>query len=201
MTTTRSADRFDADVPLSAEARAELEALGLDPGAARPVAGVIGAPGRSGIEKEAIRVPDVMNEAYDYALPSSFSRGMRVPLAGATLLVLSGTSAIDDEGRTVHAGDFTAQLLRTFRNLTRLLEAERASWHDVVWTTCYLRDIERDYDTFNRVRTAFYRSCGLDPLPASTGVQARLCRSDLLVEIQATAIVPLRDEPAGTDTA
>ena len=25
---------------------------------------------------------------------------------------------------------------------------------------------------------------GLDPLPASTGIQARLCRSDLLVEIE-----------------
>jgi enamine deaminase RidA (YjgF/YER057c/UK114 family) len=174
--------------------------MGLDPGAARAVEGVTGAPGRRAIEKVAIQVPDVMNEAYDYALPSSFSRGMRVPLAGATLLVLSGTSAIDDGGRTVHAGDFTAQLLRTFRNLTRLLEAERASWHDVVWTTCYLRDIERDYDTFNRVRTAFYRSCGLDPLPASTGVQARLCRSDLLVEIQATAIVPPRNAPADPNT-
>ncbi len=31
---------------------------------------------------------------------------------------------------------------------------------------------------------------GLDPLPASTGIQARICRSDLLVEIEAIAIVP-----------
>jgi len=115
---------------------------------------------------------------------------MRVALPGATMLFLSGTSAVDEGGLTVHAGDFTAQLLRTYRNLTRLLHAEDASWHDVVWTTCYLRDIERDYDTFNRVRTAFYRACGLDPLPASTGIQVRLCRSDLLVEIEALAIVP-----------
>ena len=31
---------------------------------------------------------------------------------------------------------------------------------------------------------------GLDPLPASTGIQARLCRSDLLVEIEAIAVLP-----------
>ena len=30
---------------------------------------------------------------------------------------------------------------------------------------------------------------GLDPLPASTGIQARLCREDLLVEIEAIAVV------------
>jgi hypothetical protein len=29
----------------------------------------------------------------------------------------------------------------------------------------------------------------LDPLPASTGIQARLCREDLLVEIEAIAIL------------
>jgi enamine deaminase RidA (YjgF/YER057c/UK114 family) len=56
--------------------------------------------------------------------------------------------------------------------------------------TCYLRDIERDYRAFNEVRTAFFTWLGLDPLPASTGVQSRLCRDDLLVEIEAIAVVP-----------
>jgi len=31
---------------------------------------------------------------------------------------------------------------------------------------------------------------GLAPLPASTGIQTRLCRSDLLVEIELIAMVP-----------
>ena len=35
-----------------------------------------------------------------------------------------------------------------------------------------------------------YREMGLDPLPASTGIQARLCREDLLVEIEAFAFIP-----------
>ena len=51
-----------------------------------------------------------------------------------------------------------AQCLRTFRNLTQLLVAEDASWHDVVRTTCYLRDIERDYGEFNAIRTTFMRA-------------------------------------------
>jgi enamine deaminase RidA (YjgF/YER057c/UK114 family) len=115
---------------------------------------------------------------------------MRVELPGARMLFLSGTASVDERGATVHPGDFPAQCLRTYRNLTRLLAAEGASWHDVVRTTCYLRDIERDYEVFNEIRTWFMRTVGLDPLPASTGIQARLCRSDLLVEIEAIAMVP-----------
>jgi enamine deaminase RidA (YjgF/YER057c/UK114 family) len=54
-----------------------------------------------------------------------------------------------------------------------------------VRTSCYLRDIERDYDEFNQIRTRFFGEQGLDPLPASTGIQAILCRPDLLIEIEA----------------
>jgi len=115
---------------------------------------------------------------------------MSVELPGATMILLSGTASVDHTGASIHPGDFDAQCLRTFGNLTQLLVAEGASWHDVVRTSCYLRDIERDYDRFNELRTAFMNSVGLNPLPASTGIQARICRSDLLVEIEATAIVP-----------
>ena len=169
-------------VALTDAARRELSLIDLDIQAGRE--------GADRIAMSPISAPGVLNEAFSYALPSSFSRGLRIPLAGATLLLLSGTASIDDEGRTVHAGDFAAQLLRTYRNLSELLAAEGACWRDVVRTTCYLRDIERDYDLFNQIRTAFFAEVGCTPLPASTGIQARLCRSDLLVEIEAIAILP-----------
>jgi enamine deaminase RidA (YjgF/YER057c/UK114 family) len=73
--------------------------------------------------------------------------------------------------------------------MTRLLESEGATWHDIVRTTCYIRDIERDYAAFNSVRNEFFHALGLDPFPASTAIQARICRSDLLVEIEAVAIL------------
>jgi 2-iminobutanoate/2-iminopropanoate deaminase len=88
----------------------------------------------------------------------------------------------------VHIGDFRAQMRRTFANITALLGAEDFTWKDIIRTTCYLRDIERDYAAFNEERTAFFGSEGLDPLPASTGIQAILCRPELLVEIEAIAI-------------
>jgi len=144
--------------------------------------------GATEIKRHAITALSVLNEAYDYPKPSSFSRGLCVDLGGVAILLISGTASIDEHGQTVHAGDFGAQLRRTYHNITGLLAAEGATWKDIVRTTCYLRDIERDYTAFNEGRTEFFREQGLDPLPASTGIQAILCRPDLLVEIEAIAI-------------
>ena len=140
------------------------------------------------IDKRAITNHDVLNEAFAYAKPSSFSRGMRIDLNGLTILLISGTASIDEHGRSVHIGDFRAQMRRTLANITGLLASEGATWHDIVRTTCYLRDIDRDYEAFNEERTAFFHEQGLDPLPASTGIQAKLCRPELLVEIEAIAM-------------
>ena len=148
------------------------------------------------IEKRAITNHSVLNEAYRYAKPSSFSRGMRIDLGSVTILLISGTASIDEDGNSVHIGDFRAQMRRTLANITGLLESEGCTWHDIVRTSCYLRDIERDYDAFNEERTAFYMEQGLDPLPASTGIQAILCRPELLIEIEAIAM--FRNEKAAT---
>ena len=142
------------------------------------------------IEKRAMCAGSVLNEAWNYARPSSFSRGIRFDLGDKSMLLISGTASVDEDGQTKHAGDFRAQLWRTYRNITQLLAGEGATWHDIVRTSCYLRDIERDYRDFNEIRTAFFSWLELDPLPASTGIQARLCREDLLVEIEAIAVVP-----------
>src|SRR5271165_184461 len=140
------------------------------------------------VEKRAITNLGVLNEAYNYAKPSSFSRGMRIDLNGLVILLISGTASTDENGGTLHVGDFRAQTRRTYQNIPALLAAEGATWHDIVRTTCYLRDIDRDYAAFNEERTAFYKEQALDPLPASTGIQAKLCRPELLVEIEAIAM-------------
>jgi enamine deaminase RidA (YjgF/YER057c/UK114 family) len=140
------------------------------------------------VKKRAITNHAVLNEAYSYAKPSSFSRGMRIDLNGLTILLISGTASIDENGVSVHVGDFRAQMHRMLSNVTGLLANEGCTWHDIVRTTIYLRDIDRDYDAFNEERTAFFKKLGLDPLPASTCIQAHLCRPELLVEMEAIAM-------------
>jgi 2-iminobutanoate/2-iminopropanoate deaminase len=143
---------------------------------------------RPPIAKHVVHAPQVLNEAYNYQKPSSFSRALRLDLGDYKVLLVSGTASVNEEGKAEHIGDFKAQLWRTYRNITTLLEVEGMTWHDVVRTTNYLRDIERDYTDFNKIRTTFYQWMNLDPLPASTGIQARLCWETLLVEIEVYAI-------------
>src|SRR5271157_4048908 len=84
------------------------------------------------VEKRAITNLRVLNEAYDYPKPSSFTRGLRIDLNGLALLLISGTASIDGRGQSLHIGDFRAQTRRTFDNITALLEAEGATWKDIV---------------------------------------------------------------------
>jgi 2-iminobutanoate/2-iminopropanoate deaminase len=143
---------------------------------------------RPPIEKHVVHIPKVLNEAYNYQKPSSFSRALRLDFGGYKVLLISGTASVNEEGKAEYIGDFKAQVWRTYRNITTLLTAEEMSWHDVVRTTNYLRDIERDYEEFNKIRTSFYNWMKIDPLPASTGIQARLCWETLLYEIEVYAI-------------
>ena len=189
--TSQTAQELPVDVALLSQGeREEMIRLGVlsSEGQVQPYVPPPLYPRRPPIEMRAVSAAAVLNEAYDYSRPSSFSRALSIDFGDATVLLISGTASVDEEGKSVHVGDFRAQCWRTYRNITSILESEAMTWHHLVRTTCYLRDIERDYKDFNEVRTAFFQWLGLSPLPASTGIQARLCRDDLLVEIEAIAV-------------
>jgi len=141
---------------------------------------------RTRVPKKAMHAARVLNEPIDYQ--KSFSRGIRVEMGQYVMLFISGTASLDEKGKSRHAGDIAAQLKRTFNNITTLLVSEGATWHDVVHTRCYLKDM-RDYAIFNQGRNYFYKQQKLSPFPSSVCVEAGLCRPELLVEIEATAII------------
>ena len=138
------------------------------------------------VDKRSIHAAEFLNEPIEYK--KSFTRGMRVDLGNYVLIEISGTASVDENGETYMPGDFTAQTKRTYDNITALLEAEGADWHDVVKTRCYLKDMKY-YEEFNKYRNAFYKEQELNPFPASVGIAAELCRPELLVEIEATALI------------
>jgi enamine deaminase RidA (YjgF/YER057c/UK114 family) len=142
--------------------------------------------------KKAIRAPQFLNEPIEYG--KSFSRGIAVSLGETSILFISGTASVDHRGKTVHVGNFQAQTKRTFENILALLKSEGATWHDVIHTRCYLRDM-RDYQSLNEFRNAFYKKHSVVPFPASVCVQAVLCRKELLVEIEVVAMQRRKKKP------
>ena len=141
------------------------------------------------VQKRPIENKECLNEAYDYESKVSFVRGMRVDLDNVVMLFISGTASVNEDGESIHPGDLKAQTRRTLENIQGLLESEGGDWHDMVRTTCYLADF-RNYDDFNEVRNQFFKEEGLDPFPASTCIEARICRTELMVEIEAIAMIP-----------
>lgn len=135
-----------------------------------------------------INTPDDMKNAFDYENnPATFSRASIIDTPSKTIYV-SGTASIGVNGETLHKRNFRKQLITTFGNITSVLYEGGFSWKDVVRTTIYLKNIDKNYQEFNEIRIDFFRNQGITNYPASTCIQARMCRPDLLCEIEAIAV-------------
>ncbi len=124
------------------------------------------------------------NEATEYG--SSFARATELALGDARYVFVSGTASIDDQGATVHVGDFEAQVRFTFDAVQALLEGVGAGLADVRQATAFLKN-PCDGRSFERI----LERSGLAEAPVVTTV-ADVCRHELLFEVDATAVVPLR---------
>jgi reactive intermediate/imine deaminase len=100
---------------------------------------------------------------------------------------ISGQLALDSDGKLVGPGDLRAQARQVFENLRLALADVGATFDDVVKLNYYLVDISQ-IATVREVRADYLDD---DRLPASTAIQvARLLREDLLIEIEAVAVIP-----------
>jgi enamine deaminase RidA (YjgF/YER057c/UK114 family) len=124
-----------------------------------------------------------LGEAWLYG--SDFSRGLRVVEANKIALYVSGTASVDEAGHTIHVGDLAGQAGRMLTNISVLLEAQGASFRDIVSAVTYLK---RRSDA--PVLRAIFRDQGFDGFP-SVLVEAAICRPDLLCETEAMAALPL----------
>lgn len=135
-----------------------------------------------------LSAPDNLSEAFEYSSPVPFSRGVVVDLPGFKLISLSGTASVGAKGESLHEGDFLAQAERMLSNVSALLASGGASWRDVFKTTFYLKDMAY-YQELSGIRARFFAERDITVFPASTCVQAVLCRPELLCEMEVMAIV------------
>jgi len=123
------------------------------------------------------------SEATEYG--SAFARATEVTLGEARYVFVSGTASIDDQGQTVHVGDFDAQTLFTLDAVQTLLRGADASLGNVRQATAFLKN-PRDGGAFERILAR----AGLEALPL-VATAADVCRPELLFEIDATAVLPV----------
>ena len=99
------------------------------------------------------------------------------------LVFTSGQAGRNRE--TGKMGDIRDQARRCIANISAILEAAGASLEDVVKVTVYLRNAG-DANDFNDE----YRKLMPEPLPARSSAYVGLKNPDMLVEMEAIAVVP-----------
>jgi 2-iminobutanoate/2-iminopropanoate deaminase len=125
--------------------------------------------------------------APDLSPPPGYSHAVVVE-RGRTVY-LSGAVALDKKGNVVGPGDFRAQATQAFANLGAVLKAAGATPASVVKINYYV--VGLDHDKLIALREIRDTFIDREHPPASTllGVQT-LFRDDLMIEIEAVAVVP-----------
>jgi 2-iminobutanoate/2-iminopropanoate deaminase len=125
--------------------------------------------------REEIRVP---------GMSEPISHFTHVVRAG-NIVFVSGCVASDENGKTVGGSDIVAQTRQVHENIKRCLAAAGATFADVCKVTVFLRNVA-DREKVNAVRKEYFGA----HRPASTLLEiSRLVRDDLLIEIEATAVI------------
>jgi len=122
-------------------------------------------------------------DAFDYG--SAFSRGACIQESHVRHVHISGTAAVDEQGRTLHVGDVRRQITSTADSVRSLIGQEGAALGDICQATMFLKRSE-DYEVFRSTA----RECGLADIPA-VYVRADVCRAEWLFEMDGMAALPV----------
>jgi enamine deaminase RidA (YjgF/YER057c/UK114 family) len=111
---------------------------------------------------------------------AGYSRAVRV---GDTVYV-SGTTASDATGAVQHPGDAAGQARYVLRKIEAALGEAGATLADVVRTRVFVRELA-DWEAVARVHGEVFGQIR----PANTLVRAEMIQPEMLVEIEAVAVV------------
>jgi reactive intermediate/imine deaminase len=116
----------------------------------------------------------------------TFHQGVR----RGPFLQVSGQGPVDPAtGEYLHPGDVAAQTTRTLENVRAIVEAGGASFDDVMMLRVYLTTRD-DFAAMNDAYGEFVAAhCPSGVLPSRTTVMTGLPRAEMLVEIDAFAVV------------
>lgn len=131
-------------------------------------------------DKTAILSPDAPAPAH------TFSQGVRK----GPILQVSGQGPVDAAtNEYLHSGDVAAQTLLTLSNVLAVVEAGGATFDDIVMLRVYLTTRD-DFTTMNDAYAQFVEKHSVSGvLPCRTTVFTGLPRAEMLVEIDAMAVL------------
>ena len=116
----------------------------------------------------------------------TYSHSVRVETQDGTWIYVSGQIASGPDGNLVAPNDLPGQSERVFENVKAILEANGASFADVVKLQTFITTQE-GWAEMREIRSRYLAS----ELPASTAVQvAALVVPDAVIEVDVVAVIP-----------
>lgn len=105
-------------------------------------------------------------------------------IKAGNVIYTSGQIAINPATGNIEADDIESQSKQVMKNLTAVLEAAGYTWENVVKTTCFLKDVAKDFAAFNNVYAEVLGDCK----PARSCVGVADLPKGVLVEVEAIAV-------------
>ena len=119
--------------------------------------------------------------------PFGYSQAAVVDLGNSKMLIISGQVALDVKGNLVGNGDIAKQTEQVFQNIKNIVESAGGTMDNIVKLNYYTTDASK----IQALRATRDRFVNVKNPPASTLMQvSKLFRPDILIEIEATAIIP-----------
>jgi len=123
------------------------------------------------------------------AAPKGYSHAAIIDLGSCQMIVLSGQVPLDNNGNLVGQGNFEKQSEQVLLNIKNILSDLGGTMDDIIRLGIYTTDVSQ-MQGFRDVRDKFIN---LKTPPTSTLIQvSKLFRGDVLIEVEATAIIPKR---------
>ena len=90
-----------------------------------------------------------------------------------------------DKDGNVFSHDIEAQCHAVFNNIRIILEESGSNWNNLVDITVFLTDMERDFDTYNRIYADYFT----DNQPRRTTVGVKSLPTPIAIELKCIATI------------
>ena len=116
-----------------------------------------------------------------------YSHSVEIDLGNCKMIILSGQIALDKNGNLVGKGNLAEQAEQVFVNIKNIVAASGGTMDDVIKINIYMIDISQA-QVMRNVRNKFINL--ENPTTSILMKVSKLVRDDILIEIEATAIIP-----------
>ncbi len=112
-----------------------------------------------------------------------------VEVTGGKVVLISGQTATDKDGKVVSKGDFRAQAVQALENVKRAAEAAGGTLDAIVKLNSYIVDMPGNIAAYREARTQVFGARKVPPASTTVGVAA-LVNPDLMIEVEAIVVIP-----------